>query len=339
MNIKTVYFEITNRCNLNCLTCYNRSGLNRETNEISVAQLETAMKNFEKYGANRFLFSGGEPLLHSDFNSLLKLIDRYPNFSFGFVTNGTIHNEKWVDFLNSHDNITLQVSLDGANETQNALTRGNGNFEKAIAFAKKINNPRLNSRLKMVVSQYNLNGVEDFYRLAISLGFTPEFAFIYKSGNGSDDWNNKSLSPSQKLNILQTIHRLNLEHGVDAFLPKCSYGCSFNSEKAPLSICVKTDGSIQPCQTLYDNRFSIGNIFDFSENIIQSRVDALHRLANVRTSVDLGCEKCLLRDGCKRGCMAEAFNASGDPLVNDGEFMFRKIQFLHFHVKKPSEFI
>ena len=27
MNIKTVYIEITNRCNLNCRTCYDRSGL------------------------------------------------------------------------------------------------------------------------------------------------------------------------------------------------------------------------------------------------------------------------------------------------------------------------
>ena len=34
MKVKTVYVEITNQCNLNCRTCYNRSGLNRERREL-----------------------------------------------------------------------------------------------------------------------------------------------------------------------------------------------------------------------------------------------------------------------------------------------------------------
>ena len=39
MNVKSVYVETTNICNLNCKTCYNRSGLNKERKEISKAQL------------------------------------------------------------------------------------------------------------------------------------------------------------------------------------------------------------------------------------------------------------------------------------------------------------
>ena len=46
MNIRTVYVEITNQCNLNCRTCYNRSGLNRTRREISAEELRGVMEVF-----------------------------------------------------------------------------------------------------------------------------------------------------------------------------------------------------------------------------------------------------------------------------------------------------
>ena len=100
MNVKTVYMEITNRCNLNCRTCYNRSGLNKETHEMSIDQIKGIIKLFSAYGAKRFLFSGGEPSLHSEFGEIIKLIDSNPEYSFGFVTNGSSRDEKFIDLLN-----------------------------------------------------------------------------------------------------------------------------------------------------------------------------------------------------------------------------------------------
>ena len=61
MKVKTVYVEITNQCNLNCRTCYNRSGLNRERRELSAARLEEILQVFLPYGLERFLLSGGNP--------------------------------------------------------------------------------------------------------------------------------------------------------------------------------------------------------------------------------------------------------------------------------------
>lgn len=337
MNIKTVYIEITNRCNLNCRTCYNRSGLNRHTAEISVEQIEHAMETFSRYGAKRFLFSGGEPSLHSHFHELLAMTNRYPHFSFGFVTNGTNPDNEWIDYLNTHQNVTLQISLDGANEEQNSLTRGVGNFEKAVMFAKRIHNPSLNPLLKMVISQQNLDGVEDFYALALSLGFTPEFAFIYKSGNGSDAWESKALSPQQKLKVLKLIDRLNKQYSVEAFLPICTVKCPFVTNTNNMSICIKTDGSIQPCQSLYSKEFTLGNIFAFDEDDVLRNLDRITALAKQRSEVNFGCQKCLLNGACGHGCMAEAFYLTADPLGNDQACTYRKLQFLDFEIKKQQE--
>ena len=59
MIVKTLYIEITNLCNLNCATCYNRSGLNCEREEISAAALEQMIADFLPYGLERVLLSGG----------------------------------------------------------------------------------------------------------------------------------------------------------------------------------------------------------------------------------------------------------------------------------------
>ena len=250
------------------------------------------------------------------------------------MTNGTVHDDVWVNFLNSHDNITLQVSLDGASEESNRLTRGANNFDRAIEFVRKLHMPTQKPLLKMVVWQNNLYCVEDFYRLAVSLNCVPEFAFIYKSGNGSDNWDGKVLSAQQKLSVLRMIRALNDEYGLEAFLPTCTVRCPYSVGAEQMSICIKNNGNIQPCQTLYSDEYSIGNVFDFREKEVLKRVDTIVSIAKQRLSKDYGCEKCLLRSGCGKGCMSEAVNNFGDPLASDGACLFRKLQFLDMYVKK-----
>ena len=114
----------------------------------------------------------------------------------------------------------------------------------------------------MVISKNNLSRVEDFYRLAVTLGCMPEFAFIYRSGNGSDDWESKALSAQEKLAVLKLVKRLNEEYGMDAYLPKCTVRCPFSVDAEQMSVCIKTNGRIQPCQSLYGDAYSLGNAFD-----------------------------------------------------------------------------
>ena len=334
MRFQTVYTEITNRCNLNCATCYNRSGRNLETKEISVEQIEHILQFCSGYGAKRFLFSGGEPSLHTHFHGILQLLDKYPQFEYGFVTNGTIHDEIWIDFLNTHANMTVQVSLDGPTEQSNRLTRGANHFDRAVGFVRKLHLIARKPLLKMVVSQNNISDVEAFYRFAVSLNCVPEFAYIYKSGNGSENWESKALSPQQKLSVLRTVKALNEEYGLEAYLPMCTVRCPYTSGTEHMSICIKTSGAIQPCQTLYSDEYSIGNVFDFQRQAALARMDALVALAQSRLGQDYGCQKCLLREGCGKGCLAAAVNNFGDPLAADGDCQFRKLQFIDMHVSK-----
>jgi len=333
MKIETVYVEITNLCNLNCRTCYNRSGLNRITKEISPNQLEYIYLRFQPYGMKRLLISGGEPSLHSKFHEILALADKYPDLTLGIVTNGTNHDPVLINALNSKPNMTLQISLDGASEEINQKTRGTGNFEKALGFAKQI---RMNNipRLKMVISKYNLEDVEPFYRLAHSLEFQPEYAFIYRSGNACDDWEEKLLSANDKIHVLKLVDSLNKELGGDAFLPRCTSKCPFTGDSHTFSLSIQVDGTIQPCQMLHDTQYSVGNVFYADNDALFAALENTERMAKKRMSIDYGCTRCFLKDTCGHGCMGAASVFAGDPLGDDGECSYRKSVFLGFDLNK-----
>ena len=334
MNIKTAYFEITNQCNLNCITCYNRSGANKERLEISPEKLRTGIEILSVYGLSRVLISGGEPTLHSDFDMILELVGEYPYLSFGIVTNGTVYNQKLIDMLNTRKNFTLQISLDGSDEQQNAKTRGSDNFNRTIEFARQIRSEYNKPLLKMVISQNNINNIESFYRLAVSLNFTPEFAFANRYGNACDNWKDICVSSQQKVKIIGQIDLLNKELGVNAFLPLCTMGCPYAEDMKDLSLCIKTDGTIQPCSTLYDSEYKLGNIFDFDESCFNRRIIYISELAANRRGIDYGCGKCIMRNNnCGKGCMAIALLINGDILADDGGCDFRKKQFVSFNLR------
>lgn len=333
MNIKTAYFEITNQCNLNCATCYNRSGLSKERLEISATKLTESIKILSAYGLERVLISGGEPTLHSDFENVLDLVNENPSLSFGIVTNGTVYNQKLIDMLNTRNNFTLQVSLDGSDDKQNAKTRGKGNFNKAIEFTRQIHNNSFKPLLKMVVSQNNINDVADFYCLAVSLDFVPEFAFVNRRGNACDDWNSMWLSSKQKMKIIKQIDALNKEFCIEAFLPLCTTGCPYADGMKNLSLCIKPNGEIQPCSMLYESEYSLGNLFEFDEKHFNQRLLYISDLAAKRAAFDYGCGRCILQNHCNKGCMASAFLLNGEVLADDGECELRKMQLVGFSLQ------
>ncbi len=334
MKINTVYTEITNRCNLNCHTCYNRSGLNRETKEISPEELEAMYLRFRPLGMERILLSGGEPSLHSRFHEVLALADKYPELTVGIVTNGTNEDPYLIEMLNTRKNMTLQISLDGASEEVNSKTRGAGNFEKAVAFAKKIRTVGKKPLLKMVIARANIDDVEPFYRLALSLGFQPEYAFIYRSGNAEDAWNEKALSTKDKLHVLKLLDRLNGELGGDAFLPRCTVTCPYTVGLEHVSLSVETDGTIHPCQMMHDRRYAVGNLFETDNVALETALEQIVFIAKQRKETDYGCARCILRNACGRGCMGAASCLEGDALANDGECAYRKSLHLGYDLAK-----
>lgn len=329
MQITSLYFEITNQCNLNCTDCYNASGLNRTRTELAPERIEFFLSQILPHHAAtpfRIILSGGEPLLHSQWHRILDLVGSYcrKDVHITVVTNSTLFDAKLYDLLQHNSHFQVQFSLDGVDEITNAKNRGSGSFAKSMANITRIKYA-VPPILKMVVSKQNLHQVEEYYKLAVQLGALPEFAFVNPQGNAVTVWEQIHLSDREKLQVLRLIQTLDQHFQLQSRVPAPTYLCPLLEESSSLSLLIKATGDIQPCQLLYSSPFSIGSIqsdflTDMPENMEKLRSKLLHAQHHRSR-----CHSCLCRSRCQAGCPAIAYALTQDIQRADGSCGYRKL--------------
>ncbi|MBF0134840.1 MAG: peptide-modifying radical SAM enzyme CbpB [Magnetococcus sp. DMHC-1] len=130
-----VYFNATDRCNLDCTYCYIPGELRRNGAHMSAERLLQAMAILKKYFATtmgektrkpRIIFHGAEPLLNRA--AIFPGIDAFrEDFQFGLQTNSTLLDDAAIEFLTSRG-VSIGLSLDGpeAEVTDRTRTAWNG---------------------------------------------------------------------------------------------------------------------------------------------------------------------------------------------------------------------
>lgn len=136
-----IAFDITNRCNLNCRHCYNRSntggGVDIVGNEIGKERLVRFADEIKTVEPYSFCFCGGEPLLRFDEIILMMCRLRNPITRVGLVSNGYLLSQETALRLVESGIHTVQISIDGATDRTHERLRGvQGAYRRAIAAIK-----------------------------------------------------------------------------------------------------------------------------------------------------------------------------------------------------------
>ncbi|MFH0969437.1 MAG: radical SAM protein [Patescibacteria group bacterium] len=165
---KSFYLQwhITERCNWRCKHCYQES---YKTPEMSLEQLYGVLDqylalikkwNIPKSRA-RMSLTGGEPLIRSDFFSLLARMHKFGNFfNYTILSNGSLIDKEIIKKLKFLGVNNFQVSLEGM-EKNNDEIRGKGSFLKVINSIKLLlDNKILNIRVSLSLNKKNAGDVE-----------------------------------------------------------------------------------------------------------------------------------------------------------------------------------
>jgi len=87
---KKIYIEITNICNLKCAFCPDT---NRKKEFMNLEKFEEIIQKIHNYTNLVCLHVKGEPLLHSNLEGILEILEKY-NLKANITTNGTLIKEK-----------------------------------------------------------------------------------------------------------------------------------------------------------------------------------------------------------------------------------------------------
>ena len=135
--LNNLFIELCQKaCNLKCKHCHiERNPYKQEQDFIPLEKVKAALLDTRGENLHYIYLTGGEPLLHPDFNAILRMCLKFSNVT--ILTNGFLINDKKARFLKkiedeSNFEMVFRISIDSYDELKNDDLRGRGSFRKAL---------------------------------------------------------------------------------------------------------------------------------------------------------------------------------------------------------------
>jgi len=159
--IKTCHWEITRRCNLNCLHCISSVGNRRkELDKESALKVIDILKD---WGCEEINFTGGEPLFRQNIFDILEKA-KQNKIKVNLLSNGTLINSRNVKQIKNYVD-EIGISLDGASSEINDAIRGDGSFKKIVNAISLVKKHKIPTSLYITICKLNINDFENILRL------------------------------------------------------------------------------------------------------------------------------------------------------------------------------
>ena len=173
--LRDLFWECTLRCNAYCTFCGSRCG-DIPSEELTTEEILSVFRDVaNKMDPRQIMINvtGGEPLLRKDLFEVMRECVRM-GFSWGVVTNGMLMTPKIVEKLKVSGMKTISVSLDGLQETHEALRGVKGGFDKVVNALKMLRQADFLEHIQVttVVSRQNIGQLEEMYAFLKPLGLT-----------------------------------------------------------------------------------------------------------------------------------------------------------------------
>jgi radical SAM protein with 4Fe4S-binding SPASM domain len=157
-----VSIEVTRRCPLECLHCYNNlpmGDLDARQRELSTEEHFRMLDELVEMGCFWILYTGGEIFARKDFLEIYTYAKK-KGFLITLFTNGTIINEQIADYLVEWPPFSIEITLYGrTRETYEALTAVPGSYDKCLRGISLLKERRLPLKLKTVATSINKHEV------------------------------------------------------------------------------------------------------------------------------------------------------------------------------------
>ena len=307
LSMHILELEITTKCNLNCLHCYNRENKNIDMDyEDIIKYINFANENH----VHTFTLTGGEACLHPKFNEICEYLKenrhKLENIrKITLQTNGYIQNMD-LEQLQGFDYIHLSFDVD-ENGARNISSK------KTIELAKRLQELNIKPYLFTTVHKKNLDYIDEIVKIANKNEIPIAFNFCIDTGKDKEFL----LSKEEKIFAIQKlleyekqgkINKLRNPY-VNAYKKMClddeerfriKGGCT-----AGIASCsILANGDVIPCPFV---RIKAGNIHEEPLEKIWFESELLKELRN-RKNYEV-CGNCKYLAYCG-GCRRSAYQAT-----------------------------
>lgn len=165
---RSIGFELTTKCNLNCKMCYQRKERLLGKRDLSFEEIKKMLDNIPDL--KRASLIGAEIFMRPDIFQIIEEFIRR-GIKLYLTTNGTLINKNNIDKLIKFKNKIRGIgfSLDGLKETHNRIRGADFAFDKTIEAINLVKND-FNVSINSVVMKDNIDELYDLIKYLRGLG-------------------------------------------------------------------------------------------------------------------------------------------------------------------------
>ena len=141
--IDKIVWEITSKCNMNCLHCGSDCNCEVKGDELTTGECIEVLEDIRDVGGcNLIIFSGGEPLLRDDIGTLTSICNMF-GIKTAVISNAFMVNETTIKKIKALNLLAYGISIDAAEPYMHDYIRGVSHafehLEKAIKLLQENN--------------------------------------------------------------------------------------------------------------------------------------------------------------------------------------------------------
>ena len=249
-NPLSLCWQVTKRCNYHCPFCLSGE---QDSYELPLEKMKKIIDILEEENLIRIDFTGGEPLLRSDFLDILSYAAG-KGIETLVTSNGSIWSEEIAKTL-LDTNTLLLISLDGNAETHDK-SRGQGSWARAVENIKRYTTAGVPIRVNYLIRRDNLNQIDYIYDLVKSLGVERLFYILIAPQGKAYQNEDLLLTDEERKYYLNLIQKKKAQSGDEPFITIQDYATNLHS-----CFLIDSRGDIVSQGYTEDDCVVTGNIF------------------------------------------------------------------------------
>ena len=309
-------FELTYRCNLDCIHCYCKGSQELEK-ELTTEEIKDILDQIQREGCLEITLTGGEPLIREDFLEIYSLA-KEKGFIISIFTNGLLFTKKIIEYLVKSPPFSIEITLNGISEdVYEGVTQAKGSFKNITSVLKELTDKELPLILKSNCLKENKNEISKIKTFADELlgKSNKRWRFkydpmLYPCLNGDKTPTDFRLSPEELLEVKMSDPEIWEEYEKSLY---CRFP-DLGRDKDFLYRCngwltqffINPYGRLKFCQ--FSEKFGVDLR---KQSFAEGFYNVFPQLLKDRFKTNSKCRDCTLRPICYH-CPARAYLETGD---------------------------
>lgn len=247
-------WDITNRCNMNCKHCLNRSNdtnIHSYNDELTEEEIDNVIEQIIEIKPFAICICGGEPTLSPHLFNIIKRISS-TGIDVNMVSNGYIIDSEFAKKLKKSGLKFIQISVDGINaQTHDSFRQTPQAFDRAINAIKNLLDNGLLVATSFCPNKSNIHQFDKYVDFIASLGCNEVRVMpLMPMGRAFDEFEKLEPSPEEYLKLAHIVARKKLQYSQSLFEIEFGdplehiYIATHGGRKEAISMEIKSNGDI-----------------------------------------------------------------------------------------------